>query len=34
MKTSFLGPKGLKAQANKTAIDNMIFILIFEENCL
>ena len=34
IKTSFVNPKGPKVQANQTAINFMIFILIFVENCL
>ncbi len=34
IKTSFLSLEGLKAQAKKTGINFMIFILIFAENCL
>ncbi len=33
-KTSFVGPKGPKARANKTDINFMISILICLENCL
>ena len=34
IKTSVVSPAGLKALANKTGINLMIFIFIFMENCL
>ena len=34
IETSFVSPEEPKAWANKTGNDFMIFILIFEENCL
>ena len=34
IKTSFESPDGPKARANKTNINNMIFILLFVENCV
>ena len=34
IKTSFVRPEELKARANKTGLNFIIFILIFMENCL
>ena len=34
IKTSFVGPEGMKAWAYKTGINFMIFLFKFVENCL
>ena len=34
IKTSFVSPERTKDQTNKSGIKFMIFVLIFEENCL